>query len=128
MTIETLALFPFAAAIIASIELSGNGTFLTEGPSHTVLMMASGVATAVPLILFGAAASRVPLTTMGLLQYIAPVGSFMVGVLLFDEVVPGPRWVGFGLVWVGLAVLTVDMFRKGQRNRRTRRDLARASA
>jgi chloramphenicol-sensitive protein RarD len=128
MTIETLALFPLAAGMIAWVELSGRGTFTAEGTAHTALMMASGVATAIPLILFAAAASRVPLATMGLLQYIAPVGSFLVGVLLFNEVVPGPRWIGFGLVWIGLAVLTVDMFRTGQRNRRTRRDLARANA
>lgn len=128
MTIETLALSPVAAGMIAWIEISGRGTFSTEGPSHTALIMASGVATAIPLILFAAAASRVPLATMGLLQYIAPVGSFMVGVLLFDEVVPGPRWIGFGLVWIGLAVLTVDMFRRGHRNRRARRDIARANA
>ena len=128
MTVETVVLTPFAIGGIIWIEMSGRGTFLTEGPSHALLIMVSGVATAVPLILFAAAASRIPLTTMGLLQYIAPVGQFTVGVLVLGEVVPGPRWIGFGLVWIGLAVLTVDMFRRGQRNRRTRRDLARANA
>lgn len=126
MTVETVVLVPFAVAGIIWIELSGRGTFLTEGPSHSMLIIASGLATAVPLTLFAAAASRIPLTTMGLLQYLAPVGQFSVGVLVFDEVVPGPRWVGFGLVWVGLVVLTVDMFQRGRRNRQTRRDLARA--
>lgn len=121
MTVETVVLTPFALAGILWIEMSGRGTFLTEGPSHTLLILASGIATAVPLILFAAAASRIPLTTMGLLQYLAPVGQFLVGVLVFNEVVPGPRWVGFGLVWIGLAVLTLDMFRRGQRDRRSRR-------
>lgn len=128
MTIETVVLTPFAVAGIAWIEWSGRGTFLTEGPAHTLLIMALGLATAIPLILFAAAASRIPLTTMGLLQYLAPVGQFLTGVLILDEVVPAPRWVGFTLVWIGLVVLTVDMLRKGQRTRRTRRELARANA
>jgi chloramphenicol-sensitive protein RarD len=128
MTIETVMLIPFAVAGIIWIEMSGRGTFVTEGPSHTLLIIASGLATAIPLTLFAAAASRIPLTTMGLLQYLAPVGQFSVGVLVFNEIVPGPRWVGFGLVWIGLIVLTIDMFQRAQRNRRTRRDLARANA
>jgi chloramphenicol-sensitive protein RarD len=128
MTIETVMLMPFAVAGIIWIEMSDRGTFLTEGPSHTLLIIASGLATAIPLTLFAAAASRIPLTTMGLLQYLAPVGQFSVGVLVFNEIVPGPRWVGFGLVWIGLIVLTIDMFQRAQRNRRTRRDLAQANA
>jgi chloramphenicol-sensitive protein RarD len=121
MTVETVALLPLSIGMIVWIQLSGEGTFLTEGSGHTLLMMASGIATAIPLIFFAAAASRVPLATMGLLQYIAPVGSFLVGVLLFNEVVPGPRWIGFGLVWIGLAILTVDTFRRASRNRYLRR-------
>lgn len=127
MTIETVALIPLAVGMITWIERSGRGTFLTEGIDHTLLIMASGIATAIPLIMFAAAASRIPLTTMGLLQYLAPIGSFLVGVLLFDEIVPGPRWVGFGLVWVGLAILTVDMFRRANQNRRLRRAGIRAA-
>jgi chloramphenicol-sensitive protein RarD len=84
--------------------------------------MASGLFTAVPLVLFAAAASRIPLTTMGLLQFLAPVGQFAVGVLLLGEVVPGPRWIGFGLVWIALTILTVDMFRRARQGRRTRRE------
>lgn len=128
MTIETVVLTPFALAAVIWIQTSGNGTFLSEGPSHSAMIMASGVATAVPLTLFAAAASRIPLTTMGLLQFLAPVGQFIVGVFILGENVPGPRWVGFGLVWVGLAILTIDMFRRGQRTRRTRREAARAAA
>lgn len=128
MTIETVVLAPFALAGIAWIQLSGNGTFLTEGTGHTLLIMASGVATAIPLVLFSAAASRIPLTTMGLLQYLTPVGQFFVGVLVFNEVVPGPRWVGFGLVWIALVILTVDTFRRANHNRHLRRAAARAPA
>jgi chloramphenicol-sensitive protein RarD len=128
MTIETIVLVPFALGAVIWTEASGDGTFLTEGPGHTALIMASGLFTAVPLVLFAAAASRIPLTTMGLLQFLAPVGQFAVGVLVLGEVVPGPRWIGFGLVWIALTILTVDMFQRARRGRRTRRDAARAAA
>jgi len=127
MTIESAVLAPFAAAAIIWIQITGEGTFLTEGPSHTALIMASGIATAVPLILFGAAASRIPLTTMGLLQFIAPVGQFIVGVFVFGEIVPGARWAGFALVWVALVIMTIDMFRRTHRSRQDRRAAARAT-
>jgi chloramphenicol-sensitive protein RarD len=128
MTVETIVLAPLAVVGIAWFQLSGNGTFLSEGASHTLLIMASGLATAIPLTLFAAAASRIPLTTMGLLQYLAPVGQFLIGVLILGEVVPGPRWIGFGLVWIGLAVLTVDMFRRARRNQRARRAATQVAA
>lgn len=128
MTIETIVLAPFALGTVIWTEVSGDGTFLTEGPSHTALIMASGVLTAVPLILFAAAASRIPLTTMGFLQFLAPVGQFIVGVFVLGEVVPGPRWIGFGLVWVALVILTTDTFRRARLTRRTRRNAARAAA
>jgi chloramphenicol-sensitive protein RarD len=124
MTVETVVLAPFAMAGIAWFQVSGNGTFLTEGVSHSLLLAASGVATAVPLTLFAAAASRIPLTTMGLLQYLAPVGQFLIGVLILGEVVPGPRWIGFGFVWIGLVVLTIDTFRRARHRRHARRELA----
>lgn len=121
MTLETVILAPLALAAVTWFQVSGEGTFLSEGPGHTALIMLSGIATAGPLTLFAAAASRIPLTTMGLLQYLAPIGQFIVGVAVLGEVVPGPRWIGFGLVWVALAILTVDMFRRARRMRRDRR-------
>jgi chloramphenicol-sensitive protein RarD len=64
--------------------------------------------TALPLLLFGAAATRVSLTTLGLLQYVAPVMQFACGVLVFHEAMPPMRWAGFALVWLALAVLSWD--------------------
>jgi chloramphenicol-sensitive protein RarD len=68
----------------------------------------------VPLLAFGAAANRVPLSVLGLLQYLAPVLQFAFGILVFDEHMPLARWLGFGLVWAALAVLTWDVLRKAR--------------
>ncbi|MBI5027484.1 MAG: EamA family transporter RarD, partial [Actinobacteria bacterium] len=67
--------------------------------------------TAVPLLMFAAASSRIPLSMMGLIQYLTPVIQFSLGVWVNHEVMPAPRWIGFGLVWVALVVLTVDSLR-----------------
>lgn len=118
MTIETVVLVPFALTGIVWIERSGNGTVTTEGPGHTLMLLSSGIVTAVPLILFAAAARRVPLATMGLLQFFAPVLQFICGVAVFGEIVPVSRWVGFGLVWLALVVLTIDTIRTSRSRHR----------
>jgi chloramphenicol-sensitive protein RarD len=76
-----------------------------------MLFVSAGVVTAVPLILFGAAAVRVPLTTLGLLQYLAPILQFALGILHFHEAMSTGRWIGFGIVWIALAVFTADSLR-----------------
>lgn len=81
--------------------------------------------TATPLVLFGAAAIRVPLSTLGLLQYLAPVFQFILGILYFHEAMPPERWAGFALVWLALTLLTWDAFRTA---RRTRAQAARLAA
>jgi chloramphenicol-sensitive protein RarD len=83
--------------------------------------MSAGVATAVPLLFFAASARRVPLSTLGLLQYLAPVLQFLTGVLLYHEPMPASRLAGFALVWAALVLLTVDGLRTGHRARRDRR-------
>jgi chloramphenicol-sensitive protein RarD len=118
MTIETVVLTPFAAAAIVWIERSGEGTFTTAGAGHTAMLLSTGIITAVPLILFAAAARRVPLATMGLLQFLAPVLQFICGVTLLGEIVPASRWVGFIFVWVALALLGSDMIRYTRSQRR----------
>lgn len=120
MTIETVLLAPFAVGGIIWIEMSGQSTFTTAGTSHTVMLLSTGVITAVPLILFAAAASRVPLATMGLLQFLAPVLQFICGVAILGEVVPASRWIGFGLVWIALVLLTIDTIRFTRSRRRLR--------
>ena len=108
LTVETLVLAPVAAGYILWMAGQGITTFGTEGYAHAALLVATGVVTAVPLICFGAAATRVSMTTIGLLQYLAPTIQFALGVLLFREDMPVMRWVGFGLVWVALVIFTYE--------------------
>jgi chloramphenicol-sensitive protein RarD len=108
MTVESVVLAPFALALLAWIGITGHGTFTQDAPWHPFLLSLSGIITTVPLICFAAAARRVPLTTMGLLQFTAPVLQLLIGVLVLDEDVPPVRWVGFGLVWTALVILTFD--------------------
>lgn len=121
LSIETAVLTPIAAAVMIWLSVTGAATVLTEGPGHFWIMAAAGVITAVPLIFFGAAARRLPLTTIGLLQYLAPVLQFLLALFVFQEEMPLERWVGFGLVWVALAMLTIDMLRTVRKNSRPRR-------
>jgi len=111
LSTETALLFPFAIVGLVWLELSGQGTFTSEGTGHTLLLASTGIATAVPLLLFAAAARRIPLVTIGLLQFITPVLQLLCGVLLLGEVVPTSRWIGFGIVWLALVVLTLDSLR-----------------
>jgi chloramphenicol-sensitive protein RarD len=111
LAVETALLFVPAAAYLLWLGLTGDGTFTSEGPGHFALLFGAGVTTAVPLMLFGAAAVRIPLATVGLLQYITPVMHFMIGVLLYGEDMPLSRLAGFTLVWLALAVLAVDAVR-----------------
>jgi chloramphenicol-sensitive protein RarD len=81
-------------------------------------MLFAGVVTAVPLLLFAGAARRLPLTTIGLTQYLTPIMQFIIGVYFLHESMPAPRLIGFVLVWIALIVLTVDMFRAARQSRR----------
>lgn len=108
-----------ALAYIVLVEAAGSGTFVSLGLGHTLLLVGGGVVSTIPLIAFGGAAVRIPLSMIGLLQYLAPVLQFTFGVLVFHELMPPQRWLGFAIVWLGLAVLTVD----GMRGSRTSRAL-----
>lgn len=105
---ETAVLFPVAVILLAVLVARGETTFTLDAPFHPVLLLLAGLITAVPLLLFAAAARRIPLTTVGLLQFITPVLQLLCGVLLLDEHMSTARWVGFAIVWVALAVLTLD--------------------
>jgi chloramphenicol-sensitive protein RarD len=111
LTLETMLLAPFAAAYVAWLVARGHSTFGAEGTGHALLMVSTGLVTAVPLMLFGAAAIRVSMVTLGLLQYLAPILQFFLGVLYFHEDMSPGRWLGFGLVWVALAIFTVESVR-----------------
>ncbi len=108
ITFETVVLAPVAAAYIAWLTVSGQSSFGSHGIGHALLFTTTGIVTAIPLMLFGAAAIRVSMVSLGLLQYLAPTIQFALGILVFDEDMPASRWVGFGLVWVALAMFTVE--------------------
>jgi chloramphenicol-sensitive protein RarD len=118
---ETAVLFPVAIVVLVVLTASGDTTFTLEAPLHPTLLLLAGVVTAVPLLLFAAAARRIPLTTVGLLQFITPVLQLLCGVLLLDEQMSRERWIGFAIVWVALLVLTVDsLFARPARARAAR--------
>ncbi|WP_299535039.1 EamA family transporter RarD [uncultured Streptomyces sp.] len=114
---ETAVLFVPALGYLLWLGGTGDSTFTVGGADHAVLLAATGLVTAIPLVAFGAAAIRVPLSTLGLLQYLAPVFQFGLGIAYFHEEMPPERWAGFALVWVALSLLTWDALRTARRNR-----------
>jgi len=115
---------PFVLVYVVAIQISGHATFTDHGPRHMLLMVLSGLLTAVPLLLFAAAAQRLPMVTLGLLFYLTPVMQLSWGVLVGHEPMPSARWLGFALIWVALLVFTADAVRGARAERRA----ARASA
>ncbi len=111
LTLETLLVAPLALAYLGWLVAQGESSFRSEGAGHALLLMSAGLVTAVPLLCFGAAAIRVPLVTLGLLQYLAPILQFLLGVLWFHEAMSTGRWIGFAMVWVALTIFTVELVR-----------------
>lgn len=105
---ETVVLAPVAVAILVVLASRHDATFTGHGVGHPVLLVLAGPVTAVPLLLFAAAARRIPLVTVGLIQFVTPVLQLLCGVFLLHEAVSGGLWVGFGIVWVALMLLTID--------------------
>ncbi len=116
---ETLILFPVALAFLDRPPARGDLTFGHEGPGNVALLMGTGVVTAIPLLLFGAAATRLSLTTIGLLQYLGPIIQFIFGLTIFDEDMTGARWIGFILVWLALVIFSTDMLTSRRRTLKT---------
>ncbi|WP_307723153.1 EamA family transporter RarD [Pimelobacter simplex] len=115
LTFETAVIAPFALVFLVWLGRSGEGHFLGEGVGHVALLVGSGVVTAIPLLCFGGAATRVSMTTLGLLQYLTPTLQFALGVTLLGEHMPAGRWVGFALVWLALAIFTAEALRHHRR-------------
>ena len=111
LSVETALLVLPAMGYLAWLGVSGQGTWTSEGPGHVALLAGAGLATAIPLLFFGAAAVRIPLVTLGLLQYLAPVMQFLIGVLVYGEAMPASRLAGFALVWVALVIFAGDAIR-----------------
>lgn len=106
------SLFVSAPAVVYLIRVSADGTSsMGSSPSTTALLILAGAVTVFPLVLFGAAAQRIPLNTLGILQYITPTLQLLVGVVIYGETVTAGKWFGFALVWVALAVYSYDNLR-----------------
>ncbi|MGW0175817.1 EamA family transporter RarD [Rhodococcus sp. NPDC003322] len=118
LTAEGIVTAPFAIGYLVWLTVAGTSTFLGHGAGHTALLISAGVVTAVPLLLFGAAAQRVPLVTLGIIQYLNPGLQMMWGVVVLHEAMPASRWAGFALIWLALAVFTADAVRRVRRGRR----------
>ena len=110
--VESALAAPFALAYIALAGLGGHGHFLGDGAGHVALTVLCGPVTAIPLLLFAAAAQRLPLVTLGLLQYLTPAMQMTWGVVVGREPMPPARWLGFALIWVALTVFTADAVRR----------------
>jgi chloramphenicol-sensitive protein RarD len=118
ITFETLLIGPLALGYLLWLGARGDSAFVSHGVWHALLFTTTGIVTAVPLICFGGAAIRVSMVTLGLLQYLTPTLQFALGVLYFHEPMPTGRWIGFALVWVALAIFTVDSLRHRRRTLR----------
>ncbi|HEX6945614.1 MAG TPA: EamA family transporter RarD [Casimicrobiaceae bacterium] len=118
LAVETLVLVVPALSYVAFLWAAGDATFGSEGTGHAALLVLAGPVTAIPLLLFAASVTRVPLTTIGLLQYLAPVLQFLIGWLIASEAMPASRWAGFTLVWLALAIFTWDGLRAAGETRR----------
>ncbi|HEY1134072.1 MAG TPA: EamA family transporter RarD [Nocardioides sp.] len=127
LAVETVLLAPFAGAYVAWLAATGALVFGTEGPEQVALFAGLGLITAIPLLLFGGAATRVPMVVLGLLQYLAPILQFVLGLVWFGEEMPATRWIGFVLVWFALAVFTTEMATHRRRQARLTTEATTAS-
>ncbi|HET7901542.1 MAG TPA: EamA family transporter RarD [Candidatus Nanopelagicales bacterium] len=117
LTIETAYATPFAVLFLVWLQLQGTLAFGHSSPGNTVLLMLTGVVTAVPLVMFGGAANRIPLSTIGVLQYLTPTIQFVIGITVAGEQMSTFQWIGFVIVWAALIVFTYDGVRHARRTR-----------
>jgi len=109
LSFETMVLFPVAAAYVVWLTVHGQNAFInTESTSTQLLLMAAGPITAIPLLLFASGARQIPLSVLGLLQYLSPTLQFLLGVWLFHEPFTPDRMVGFVLIWAALALFAAE--------------------
>ena len=110
LTLETGIAFPFALIYLLVIEINGSGAFAHESLSITLLLIGAGAVTTVPLLMFASAAKQIPLSVVGLLQYVAPTLQFLIGVFLYKEPFDHSHLIGFGIVWVALVIFWVENY------------------
>ncbi len=120
LVVETLFVSPVAIGYIVYLVVTGASTFGGNGGWHVVLMIGTGLVTVIPLLCFGGAATRIPLSTLGLMQYLTPSVQFALGVIVFHEPMPAMRLAGFALIWVALALFTFETLRHLRQQPRVR--------
>ncbi|MGV0812632.1 EamA family transporter RarD [Mycolicibacterium boenickei] len=119
VAVETLLALPLAAGYVIALEVTDRGNFLNHGTWHAMLLLLAGPVTAVPLLLFAAAAQRLPMVTLGLLFYLNPGLQMAWGVFIGHEPMPPGRWIGFALIWVALVIMTLGALRSKPTDRPT---------
>ncbi len=117
--VETILLAPLALAYILYLQAVSRSAFVLDDPGLCAMLAASGIVTAVPLLLFGAAARRLRFSTLGFLQYIAPTVQFLLAVLVFDELLSPLKWAAMSLIWLAVGIYLVDSLRAFQASRAT---------
>jgi len=115
LAVETSVLAPFAVAYLGYVAAQDQLTGHT--PSALGLLMLSGPVTTVPLLFFGAAARRLRLSTLGILQYVTPTGQFLLAVLAFGESFSTPQILSFAFIWTAVAIYTLDSYQAARRVR-----------
>ncbi|MFA9273708.1 MAG: EamA family transporter RarD [Candidatus Aquirickettsiella gammari] len=121
LSLETMILFPFAFAYLGYLALHEQSVFLQATTNTQILLLAAGPITAIPLLMFAAAARRIPLATLGLMQYISPTIQLLIGVWLYHEQFSHERLLGFLGIWLGLFIYSADSLRISFANKATAR-------
>jgi chloramphenicol-sensitive protein RarD len=119
LTLEMLVLFLPSLAYLLVLARGGGGAFGHSSAATTLLLLGAGAATAVPMLMFTYGARRVTMTTLGILQYVAPTLQFLIGVYVFGEPFDQSRLVGFGIIWIALAIYWIEGFARYRRRNRT---------
>lgn len=116
LTAETFVLLPLALVYILWLESTGKGTFFNNGPDHAALLISAGLVTALPLLMFGYAAKAIPLSTVGMLQYMTPTMQMIWAVFVVNEHMEPMRWAGFIIIWIAVALYLSDIIAQKRRN------------
>jgi chloramphenicol-sensitive protein RarD len=115
--VETTVVVPVAAAYLGVLAVHGHGGLGHASIGMQLLLLSTGIVTAVPLVLFTSAARRLPLSTIGFLQYLTPSGQFILAIALYHEPFARDQWLAFGLIWLGLIAFTIDLVRRARLSR-----------
>lgn len=110
LTLETAIVFPLALVYLLVLEVNGAGAFLHDGLTIDLLLAGAGIVTTVPLLMFASAAKQIPLTMVGILQYIAPTLQFLIGIFIYKEPFDHAHLIGFGIIWVALVIFWVENY------------------